>query len=401
MKKRILFVIDSLICAGAEKSLITLLSLIDYSRYDVDLQLFKYGGEFEKYLNKNVNLLPPFQYTTFIEKSLSKQLFSLIHIKNIKMFLMRILYSTLLRVNHQLNNAMIARIYWQTIGNCIEKNSILYDYAIAYAQGVPTFYVIDKVHAKKKFGWVNVSYRLNGKEKRFQLNYYHKLDKIVTVSDSVLNVFSEVFPTLKKNMTTIWDIIDYNFILHMSQEGKSYADNYTGKRILTVARLNKHQKGYDIALEACKILKEKGLDFRWYAIGKGLYREEMERYIKENGLEKHFILLGTTSNPYPFFKDAYLYVQTSRHEGFGLTIAEARLLNIPVVTTEFDAVYNQMIQGKNGIVTEQDPQMVAEAIEKLLTDPNLYQSIKRFLEKEKKGNTEEINKFYDLFFRNI
>lgn len=55
MKKKILFVIDSLICAGAEKSLITLLSLIDYSRYDVDLQLFKYGGEFEKYLNKNVN----------------------------------------------------------------------------------------------------------------------------------------------------------------------------------------------------------------------------------------------------------------------------------------------------------------------------------------------------------
>lgn len=398
MKKRILFVIDSLICAGAEKSLITLLSLIDYSRYDVDLQLFKYGGEFEKYLNKNVNLLPPFQYTTFIEKSLSKQLFSLIHIKNIKMFLMRILYSTLLRVNHQLNNAMIARIYWQTIGNCIEKSPISYDYAIAYAQGVPTFYVIDKVHAKKKLGWVNAIYKLNGKEKEFQLNYYYKLYKIITVSDSVLNVFSEVFPTLKKNMTTIWDIIDYNFIFYMSQEGISYTDNYIGKRILTVGRLNKYHKGYDIALKVCKILKEKGLDFRWYAIGKGPYREEMERYIKENGLEKHFILLGTTPNPYPFFKDAYLYVQTSRHEGFGLTIAEARLLNIPVVTTEFEAVYNQMIQGKNGIVTEQDPQMVAEAIEKLLNDPNLYQSIKRFLEKEKKGNTEEINKFYDLFF---
>lgn len=396
MKKRILFVIDSLICAGAEKSLITLLSLIDYSRYDVDLQLFKYGGEFEKYFNKNVNLLPPFQYTTFIEKSLSKQLFSLIHIKNIKMFLMRILYSTLLRVNHQLNNAMIARIYWQTIGNCIEKSPISYDYAIAYAQGVPTFYVIDKVHAKKKLGWVNAIYKLNGKEKEFQLNYYCKLYKIITVSDSVLNVFSEVFPTLKKNMTTIWDITDYNFILYMSQEGISYTDNYIGKRILTVGRLNKYHKGYDIALKVCKILKEKGLDFRWYAIGKGPYREEMERYIKENGLEKHFILLGTTPNPYPFFKDAYLYVQTSRHEGFGLTIAEARLLNIPVVTTEFDAVYNQMIQGKNGIVTKQDPQMVAEAIEKLLTDSNLYQSIKRFLEKEKKGNTEEINKFYQL-----
>ena len=61
-----------MICAGAEKSLITLLSLIDYSKYNVDLQLFKYGGEFEKYLNENVNLLPPFQYTTFIEKPISK-----------------------------------------------------------------------------------------------------------------------------------------------------------------------------------------------------------------------------------------------------------------------------------------------------------------------------------------
>ena len=43
--KTILFVIDSLHCAGAEKSLITLLSLIDYSKYEVDLQLFGYGGE--------------------------------------------------------------------------------------------------------------------------------------------------------------------------------------------------------------------------------------------------------------------------------------------------------------------------------------------------------------------
>lgn len=396
MKKRILFVIDSLICAGAEKSLTTLLSLIDYSKYDVDLQLFKYGGEFEKYLNENVNLLPPFQYTTFIEKPVSKQLLGLIHIKNIRMFLMRVLYSILLRINQNLNNIMIARIYWQTIGNCIEKSSVKYDYAIAYAQGVPTFYVIDKIHAKKKFGWVNVSYKLNGKEKEFQSKYYQKLDRIITVSDSAFNAFSEVFPTLKKNMTTIWDITDYNFIFNMSQKGKSYTDGYTGKRILTVARLNKHQKGYDIALKACKILKEKRIDFRWYAIGKGPYKEEMEEYIKDNGLEKHFILLGTTPNPYPFFKDAYLYVQTSRHEGFGLTIAEARLLNIPVVTTEFDAVYNQMVQGKNGIVTQQDPQMVAEAIEKLLNDSNLYQSIKYYLEKEKKGNTEEINKFYDL-----
>ena len=49
-KKKILFVIESLVAAGGEKSLVTLLSLLDYNRYDVDLQLFRYGGEFEQFL---------------------------------------------------------------------------------------------------------------------------------------------------------------------------------------------------------------------------------------------------------------------------------------------------------------------------------------------------------------
>ena len=59
--KKILFVIDSLNCAGAEKSLTTLLNLIDYSKYSVDLQLFGYGGEFEKLLPNEVNVLKPWK----------------------------------------------------------------------------------------------------------------------------------------------------------------------------------------------------------------------------------------------------------------------------------------------------------------------------------------------------
>ena len=165
---------------------------------------------------------------------------------------------------------------------------------------------------------------------------------------------------------------------------------------LTIARLNKDQKGYDISLEACKLLKERGIQFKWYALGRGPYQEEMETYIKENQLEDTFFLLGTTSNPYPYIKDATLYVQTSRHEGFGLTLAEARILNRPVVTTEFDAVYNQMVQGKNGIVVPQDPIAVADAIERVLKDKELYDSIVAYQKQEKKGNTEEIEKFYQL-----
>ena len=103
-----------------------------------------------------------------------------------------------------------------------------------------------------------------------------------------------------------------------------------------------------------------------------------------------------TPNPYPYLKDCTLYVQTSRFEGYGLSIAEARILNKPIVTTEFDAVYNQMIQGKNGIVVPQDSVAIADAIERLLKDKELYNAIVEFQKQEKKGNTEEIEKFYQL-----
>ena len=101
-------------------------------------------------------------------------------------------------------------------------------------------------------------------------------------------------------------------------------------------------------------------------------------------------------NPYPFIKNADIYVQTSRFEGFGLAIAEARMLNIPVVTTRFDSVYNQMIDGKNGLVVDMNAEAVCNGIVTLLENEELRENIVRYLNEEKKGNIEEIEKFYQL-----
>ena len=165
---------------------------------------------------------------------------------------------------------------------------------------------------------------------------------------------------------------------------------------MTAGRLNKPQKGYDLALEAAKILRNRGVQFRWYAIGDGPYRGEMERFIAENQLQEHFILLGFTANPYSYMRQCDIYVQTSRHEGFGLTIAEARILNRPVVCTNFEACTMQMIDGKNGLITSFDPNDIADAIERLMKDKQLYTDIQKYLKTEKKGNVEEIENFYQL-----
>ena len=149
-------------------------------------------------------------------------------------------------------------------------------------------------------------------------------------------------------------------------------------------------------MRSSKILKEKGLNFKWYALGRGKYKPTIEQFVRDNDLRDVFILLGTTPNPYPFYKYCTIYVQTSRHEGFGLSIAEARVLNRPIVTTEYDSVYNQMIPFKNGLVVPIDPEAVADAIIRLLEDKDLYDSIVNYQRQEKKDNLEELKKFYHV-----
>ncbi len=389
-KKRLLFVIDSLNVGGAEKSLVTLLNLLDYSRYEVDLQLFAYGGTFEQFLPEEVHVLPPLSYTNFLASSIRKQ------ILKPRMLAAKMRYSFSIRKKGLLH-ADKACLYWKTIGKCIEKSSNEYDVAIAYAQGIPTFYTIDKIPAKKELAWVNVDYKLQGETKDYQRGFYEKCDVIVPVSQSAYDVFStDVYPEFVHKMRIMWDINDGTMIQRMSELPSDKPINKDVPVIMTAGRLNKPQKGYDLALEAAKILRDRGVQFRWYAIGDGPYRGEMERFIAENQLQEHFILLGFTANPYSYMRQCDVYVQTSRHEGFGLTIAEARILNRPVVCTNFEACTMQMADGKNGLITSFEPADIANTIQRLLDDKVLYNSIQEYLKLEKKGNVEEIENFYKL-----
>lgn len=394
MKKSLLFVIDSLDTAGAEKSLVTLLSTLDYSKYAVDLQLFAYGHPLEALVPKEVNILVPLKYTTFTMLSLKESLKHVAVNGELNMLISRLKYSTSIR-QKKYSNPQKAMIFWQSVSRVIESNPKTYDIAISYAQGVPTYYVAEKVKAKKKFAWVNVSYRLNENEKKFQGKFYDQYNKIIAVSESTKEILLESFPSYTNKIKVLYDINNPHLISKMAEIGKGYEDSFDGLRILTVGRLS-HQKGYDIALEACKKLKEKGIHFRWYVLGKGPLKSEIENFITKHDLAENFILLGVEANPYPYFKDADIYVQTSKFEGFGLAIAEARMLNTPVVTTRFDAVYSQMIDEKNGLVVDMEAEAVVNGILRLIKDQQLKADIVAYLHTEKKGNIEEIEKFYQL-----
>lgn len=390
-KKKILFVNESLTLAGGEKSLIALLNNLDPELYEIDLQLFRYGGELDVFIPDYVNILPVFPYTIYASTSWKHNFMAAMRGKNWQFLRSKLSYSISIRKG-AFNHPEKAQLYWKAVHQSISESQIKYDIAIAYAQGVPTYYVMDKIKAKKKIAWINAKPNFSPKNKEFQTPYYNKYHAIVPVSKITCDQVKAEFPDMENKLHVLNDIVDYKSIIKMA-DMKTVDFKSDVFNILTVARLNYKSKRYDIALEACKILKDKGIQFHWYALGEGDYRQEMEQYIRNNDLESHFTLLGTTANPYPYFKAADLYAQTSALESYGISIAEARLLNIPIVTTRFDTVFMQMVHGKNGLVTELNAEAVASAIIRMMEDKNLYNSIVEYLKQEPKINTETVDRF--------
>ena len=159
MKKRILFVIDSLNSGGAEKSLVSLLSLFDYENYEIDLLTFKEGGLYVPLLSENVRLIDP----PDIFSKMKLSILDLIKIKDFKFALWRVNTSITLRYKAKVTKIKHgAQLMWTRLNNVIPKLEKEYDIAIAYSQGTPTYYVVEKVVAKKKICWVNIDYKFAG-----------------------------------------------------------------------------------------------------------------------------------------------------------------------------------------------------------------------------------------------
>lgn len=388
MKKKILFVINSLGLGGAEKSLTSLLNVMDYSRYSVDMLMFNPGGMFMKLLPKQVNILPQLD---FLKSNQSIKM----QVLRPKYLLARITASIGLRCNKGKNKLHPAQCYWKYAGFVFDELPGYYDAAIAWGQGNPTHYIAKKVHAARKIAIINVNYEGAGHKKDFDRCYYREYNYIANVSDDLCEMSKHVFPEFEDKMVTLYDINNGDMIAKMAEEENPFAGELALLKIVTVGRLAE-QKGYDLAVDAAEILKHQGVCFKWIFVGEGSERTRIENRIARANLEEQIVLVGAKDNPYVYMKHADIYVQTSRFEGYCLTLGEARMLNIPVISTNFDVVYNQLRDGENGLIVEMNPKAIADAIQRLWNDTELRNHIVEELKEEKKGNTEEIENFYRM-----
>lgn len=392
MKKKILFVIPSLKSGGAEKSLITLLSLFDYEKYEVDLLSFRREGLFFDKIPAEVNVIKGTEdYEAFdgdakkaIKYFIKKgKLFSVIdRIKYIKSF-------------NEADASLREKKKWSLLKKQLPELNRKYDCAVGYLEGNASYFVADNVVADKKICYVHNDFKKLGLDVNQNRNLFEKCDKVVTVSQVCLDSLIDEFPDFQEKFIVVENITSPRIIKNYSLENTPYKKDENTVVLNTVGRLAS-QKAIDLAVKACAELKRRGKNIKWYHIGTGELKEEIETLMRELGVETDFILLGERSNPYPYIAGCDIYVQPSRYEGKSIAIDEAKCLLKPIVTTNFTTVKDQITDGVNGLVCEMNEMDIADKLEKLIDNADLRQKLSENLAKENLGNEEELEKFYGL-----
>jgi glycosyltransferase involved in cell wall biosynthesis len=247
-----------------------------------------------------------------------------------------------------------------------------YDVAIAYAGPSQTidWYVCRRVQAKVKCGWIHFDISKFGIDKGMTRKLYKDYKKIFVVSETAKDIFVKTFPQFSDKTEVFLNIVSKKNIERLAREPFDFTDKYNGVRILTVGRISP-EKGQNVAIEALKILRDKGADVKWYFVGNGAFRKACEAQAVELGVEEFVTFLGTQVNPYPYMAHCDIYMQPSRHEGYCITLAEARCFGAPIVATNFTGAREQLSTRKNGVVVDMDAVSIAQGVLQAMTLPRM------------------------------
>lgn len=390
MKKKILFIMSSLRNGGAERSLVNLLQLLDYDKYEVDLLLFQEEGMFLQQLPSEVHLVNECN-TLHVLFETSKKI--LLKPQHIGLNIIH-LVTTLISRNKAGKGSPSRQYRWVNYYKKIipELKGNYYDIAISYIHCEPTYFLVDKVKATKKIAWVHIDYSRIKQSREIDLHYFNKLDFVVTISNLCAEALRNEFSTVKDKFLVLPNLTSSKVVKALSEE---YYPNEFKPDVLnfvSIGRLHS-QKGFDLAIKASHILKESGYKFKWYILGIGELKVELEKIRKKLNVEDYIEFIGARENPYPYMLNADLIIQTSRFEGKSVVLDEAKILCKPIVVTKYTTVYDQ-ISDNEGLIVEINPEAIAEGIKAILPRKDRYTE---YLAQNDYGNQEEIKKYYALF----
>ena len=206
---------------------------------------------------------------------------------------------------------------------------------------------------------------------------YKKCKKIIAVSEHQAEVLRKFNPRYSSKVTVIPNLTDVEGIRKKSLALTRDQFDTTKFNIVSVGRVS-YEKGMDLAVKACAELVKGGNDnIRWWIVGDGPAMQEVRKVIAELDMEAYVITVGMQINPYPYIRQADLYVQPSRFEAFGLTILEAMILGKAVLATDTMGAHASIENGKNGLICDATEKKLAEQIKALILCLNKLKKMER------------------------
>lgn len=344
-KKKIVFYIDALNRGGTEKATLDLINNLNYEKYDVTLIKFFPGGEYNKKVNTEV--------------------------KNITRYPILNLFKWNSKLEHRVK--WWGRNFFDRIPGKIAHKILIgnkYDIEIACGYYFPTK-IIENSPKAKKISWVHMDYTIDKSiigefTKEEGQKFFGKMDKIVCVSKECEEKFNQKFDMCDKTITR-YNIIDVKTIIKKANEKLDVGFDSNCINVVSIGRLT-WQKGYDRLLRVHKKLLDIGIRHKLYIIGEGEEKGKLSEYILDNDLKNSVYLLGYKENPYPYIKNADLFVCSSRHESFSLVVAESLVIGTPVISTACTGPKELLNDGEYGVITENNENDLFEGLRRVLID---------------------------------
>lgn len=357
--KRILFVIPDLEVGGVQRALVTLLNAAPLDKLDITLLTFREGGKLHAQL--------PHQVHVKVEPQIGQA-------EKLRATVSKILRQC--RLNGLFDFAK--RIYHYS-GKIMAKanNDGEYDAAVAYSDGLATWYVSKSVQAAKKIAFVHTDFTQAGYKARQEREIYSSFEQIVFASQAARRSFLAVLPEWEERTVILPNAVDIQQVLKLAEEPIPCLKKGVVK-LATVGRLS-HEKGVEKIPPLLRRLKDAGQKVCWYVVGDGPERDNLLRQARKLGVEEELILVGQLENPYPYMRACDVYVQPSEYEGYCIALAEARLLCRPIAVCDFAGAGEQIENGVTGFVTGRMVEDLFPSILALVSQPQKRIEFERVL----------------------
>jgi len=337
-KKKIIFVIISLVGGGAEKVLIDIMNSLDPSRYEMDLVVFEKKGVYLSVLPAYVRVYDLHKKSRYDFPCLIIQLASLL--KQIKP---------------------------DVVVSFISYTNLVVVLAHLLSRGRTRIVIGEHGHLSTQLRRTRLKYL-----KRFLYGvFYNFSDTCIVPTDGIREDLIRSFHIKADKIKNIYNPVDLARIRQLKNESLGVHRVAPEKYILAVGRLT-WEKGYTYLLKAYSLISPE-IEEQLLFLGEGEERKALAALTKDLGLEKKVIFAGFQNNPYKFMKNASLFVLSSVTESFALVIVEAMASGVVVVATDCPSGPAEIISdGVNGIlVPPADEKKLAEAMLRLLKDPAL------------------------------